>query len=237
MVCKECVDVGFTWDGEPVGKEVDLNGIKAYVAMPAKETNKAVILASDVFGYDKKNPRLYADRLAEAGFLAVLPDLIKGDPMTNFAEKDAWLARHPFDEVESMLTSVLEAVAKDHGATSFGVVGFCWGGHFAAKLAATDNVKAVVINHGSMLKQEHIDALKQPALFNCNENDPQIPDEFRARIWETLKAKDNGSAVNLFLGKGVTHGFSLRGDDKDPVVSQAAKAAFVAGADFFSHYL
>lgn len=46
MVCKECVDIGFTWDGEPTGKEVDLNGIKAYVAMPAKETHKAVILAS-----------------------------------------------------------------------------------------------------------------------------------------------------------------------------------------------
>ena len=76
-----------------------------------------------------------------------------------------------------------------------------WGGRFAILLGATDKVKAVVVNHGSFVKQEDIDAIKVPLLLNAADNDRQISREMLAQFQGVLECKkDVPSDVKVLTG-------------------------------------
>ena len=76
-----------------------------------------------------------------------------------------------------------------------------WGGRFAVLLGATDKVKAVVMNHGSFVIQEHIEAIKVPLLINGADNDRQISREMLAQFQGVLDCKkDVPSDVKVLPG-------------------------------------
>ena len=64
-----------------------------------------------------------------------------------------------------------------------------WGGRFAVLLGATDKVKAVVMNHGSFVIQENIEAIKVPLLINGADKDRQISREMLAQFQGVLDCK------------------------------------------------
>lgn len=58
-----------------------LKRVRAVAQGPAP--NKAVIIFTDVFGLGPPNAQLMADKYAEAGFLAAVPDLFGGAPINH----------------------------------------------------------------------------------------------------------------------------------------------------------
>lgn len=67
----------FTWGGTPTGKEVELAGIKSYVAGDNKDV--AVLLIHDLFGWRYPNVRLLADHYArEIDATVYVPDFFGG---------------------------------------------------------------------------------------------------------------------------------------------------------------
>ena len=63
--------------------------------------------------------------------------------------------------------------------------------HFCGLCAASSTVKASVVNHCSLLpyNKEVLDQIAQPVLFQCSDNDAQVPAELRHQIEEKLSQK------------------------------------------------
>eukprot|EP00775_Hariotina_reticulata_P009316 gene9317-9481_t len=60
--------------GQDIVLEADGKSIPAYITKPDKPNGAAVILATDVFGYQLVNARLIADTFAANGYLCVVPN-------------------------------------------------------------------------------------------------------------------------------------------------------------------
>ncbi|CEP02293.1 Dienelactone hydrolase domain-containing protein [Plasmodiophora brassicae] len=75
--------------GTPTGSVLAIGGISCYVAcrsvtvegdrITSCSANRAVVIATDIFGYKLSNGRLLADQFATAGYVAVVPDLFNGN--------------------------------------------------------------------------------------------------------------------------------------------------------------
>lgn len=70
----DCCLKGFRWNGTPRGQEVILAGINCY--RTGTESNVAILLIHDLFGWTFTNTRILADHLAEeVGATVFVPDL------------------------------------------------------------------------------------------------------------------------------------------------------------------
>lgn len=137
----------------PVG-DTDL---PAYLALPPVGTGPwpAAVVVHDAFGLTD-HTREHADRLAAAGYLAVVPDLYgRGSAVRcvrqTFRELGARRGR-AFDDLEAVRTW---AASRPDTTGKVGVIGFCMGGGFA--LALVDRgFDAAAPNYGTV--PEDLDA-------------------------------------------------------------------------------
>ncbi|XP_037415777.1 endo-1,3;1,4-beta-D-glucanase-like [Triticum dicoccoides] len=110
----------------------DLGSLPAYVT-GSRSSTRAIVLASDYFGFQAPKLRKIADQVADDGYLVVVPDLLHGDPFrdeANISFQD-WLKTHsPVEAAEK--TKVLIAALKKQGVSEVGVGGYCWGGSCGA---------------------------------------------------------------------------------------------------------
>ncbi|KAJ6989214.1 hypothetical protein NC653_021947 [Populus alba x Populus x berolinensis] len=73
-----------------------VGGLDSYVS-GSPDSKLAILLVSDVYGYEAPNLRKLADKIAAAGFYALVPDFFYGDPFTpDNAERpiQVWLKDH-----------------------------------------------------------------------------------------------------------------------------------------------
>jgi len=77
-----CCLSGSITDKKPKGTVEVVGGVQTYVSKPAGDfKGRAVVIATDVFGQSYANVRaLVADKFANAGFAAYVPDLFDGAP-------------------------------------------------------------------------------------------------------------------------------------------------------------
>lgn len=132
--------------------------VNCFVAYPeVKEKVPAVVVVHEIFGLAEW-PRLLADELAEAGFVAIVPDLLsgtgpKGGGTESFEGRDAVtraVRDLPQRQVTADLTAAVDYVAKLPACNGKVVVGgFCWGGGQAFQFAADSKaVKAAFVFYG-----------------------------------------------------------------------------------------
>lgn len=62
-------DLGDVFDYQPLGCEVSIEHIKAYVKKPSSQTDAAVLVIHDIFGGQLPNTRYIADLLASNGYM------------------------------------------------------------------------------------------------------------------------------------------------------------------------
>lgn len=123
--------------------------IVGYLASPPGDGPfPAVVVIHEAFGLNDDIRRI-ADRVADAGYLAIAPDLLDGGRLVCMAQAMAALQRG-----EGALRDVAEHVVDwlggrgDVAADRIGVIGFCMGGGFAYLLGLTGKVAAVAPNYG-----------------------------------------------------------------------------------------
>ena len=135
--------------------EFPSNGTTAsgYLVTPASGSGPGVLVIQEWWGLDS-GIKEWANRLGEAGFVALAPDLYHGE-LAQHDEMDK--ASHlmqslPADRAARDMSGAVDYLAK-HAAVSgrgLGVVGFCMGGMLAFLIAANrpDHVKACVPFYG-----------------------------------------------------------------------------------------
>jgi carboxymethylenebutenolidase len=135
--------------------EFSSNGdeVPGYLVLPPGGTGPGVIVIQEWWGLDS-GCKAMAERLAQGGFVALAPDLYRGqlaghDEMDKAAELMGAL---PADRAARDLSGAVDALAGHAAVTSehLGIVGFCMGGMLTFLLAANrpDRIKAAVPFYG-----------------------------------------------------------------------------------------
>ncbi|PRQ56319.1 putative alpha/Beta hydrolase [Rosa chinensis] len=140
------------------GTVIEVGGLKAYVTGPSN-SELAIILASDIYGFEAPNLRKIADKVASnAGFNVVVPDFFYGDPYNpNNTQRNMtdWLRDHGTDKGFEDAKRVIAALKKK-GVSGIGAAGFCWGGKVVAELSKGYYTEAAVLLHPSRVTLDDI---------------------------------------------------------------------------------
>jgi carboxymethylenebutenolidase len=182
-------------DGLRTGEiSFEVNGFKvpAYFAAPAGKTGLPVILViHEIFGVHEYIADT-ARRLAQAGYLAIAPELYarQGDP-AQYGEMAKLIAEVVAKVPDAQVMADLDGAvtwAGAHGgnSTQVGITGFCWGGRIAWLYNAhSPSVKASVAWYGRLVGNnteltpsqpiELCDQLHGPVLGLQGGNDSGIP--------------------------------------------------------------
>lgn len=244
MSSDACVTGHFTTQSAARGEETRIADLPSYLVRPDGKPTVAVVIVTDVFGYTLPNTRVIADRLAaEGGVLAVVPDLLEGDPLPVDRvgiDLVSWMSRHSdTPKILGQLHRVVTALKADHGVRHVVAQGYCWGGKYAI-LAGTKGscdeepnpfVDAFVAAHPSRVEvPSHIEAIATPGLFLFSETDKLFTPEVIGRVKSIVEANHFDVEIKQF--PGTNHGFAVRGDEADPVVGKAKEEALQAGIAF-----
>ena len=127
--------------------------VRGYLAQPVSGRGPGVVVVQEWWGLDH-SLEVMVDRLAEAGFVALAPDLYRGE-LAGHQEVDraAQLMQSlPPDRAARDMSGAVDFLAGHASAAGkgVGVVGFCMGGMLALHLAAQrpDKVVAAVPFYG-----------------------------------------------------------------------------------------
>ncbi|MCH80071.1 endo-13-14-beta-D-glucanase-like protein [Trifolium medium] len=133
--------------------------------------------------------RKLADKVSEAGFFVVVPDLLYGDYFDIHNpqfDRASWLEAHGTDKACED-TKPLIAALRSKGVTSIGAAGFCWG---VVKLASSsDNIQAAVILHPGSITDKEFNDVKVPIALLGAEVDTFFPLEKLKQAEELLSSK------------------------------------------------
>lgn len=199
-----------TTHGEWVYVKRGADSIRAYVAYPERKTKApAVIVIHEIFGLTEWEPTV-ADRLAKAGYVAILPDLLSSKYGRSPADADS--GRKLIGDLEpERITSDLDAVyayVNGLGAVvkdQVGTIGFCWGGEQSFRYATNNpNLKAVVVCYGPPPDSAAIKRIKAPVLGIYGENDERITGSLPE---VTARMQSAGKTYTTEVYPGTGHGF------------------------------
>jgi carboxymethylenebutenolidase len=220
--------------------------MRCYVSTPGGGgPHAAVIVIQHAGGVDDFIRRM-ADRVAEAGYVAVAPDLYhrenaktSDDPMTRMGRlRD----RHIVADVK---------VAVDHAqglpeveAERVGITGFCMGGRVTYLACASDDrFKAGVVFYGGNIMVpwgrddpapfERSERIVAPILGLFGKEDPNPNPNDVAKIDAELSRLDKQHEFHSYEGAG--HGFM--NEDRPSYREEAAKDAWTRCVGWFERYL
>ncbi|MFQ5417797.1 MAG: dienelactone hydrolase family protein [Myxococcota bacterium] len=207
-------DIRFTSDGASVA---------AYLCVPASGRGPGVLVIQEWWGLVDQI-RDVCDRLAREGFVALAPDLYRGergdDPdAAGRLMMDLEIPR-ALGDLDAAIEELLNTEAVD--GPKVGVVGFCMGGQLAlAAGCRNDRVGSVVDFYGIHPNVElDFSNLRAPVLALFAELDEFIPAESVESLSRELDASDVPTTVRTLAG--TQHAFM---NDARPDVYDAAAAA------------
>jgi carboxymethylenebutenolidase len=167
--------------------------------------------------------KLTADELAEAGYIAIAPDLLSGmgaggGGTEKFASGDAVrqaIVTLPPDQVTADLNAAADYVAKLPACNGkVAVCGFCWGGGQAFRYATNNpNIKASFVFYGTGPDNSaDIERIKVPVHGFYGGNDARV----NATIPKSTELmKQAGKTYDPVVYEGAGHGFLRAGEAPD----------------------
>ncbi|KAJ0091933.1 hypothetical protein Patl1_25473 [Pistacia atlantica] len=219
------------------GTVQEIAGLNTYVTGPS-DSKLAILLVSDIFGYEAPLFRKLADKVAAAGFLVMAPDFFYGDPVdlsNPQFDRDAWRKVHTTDKGYEDAKPVIAAL-KSKGVSAIGAAGFCWGGRVAVKLASTDYIQAAVLLHPSRITVDDINEVKIPVAILGAEIDHITPVEQVKHFGEILSSKSEiDSLVKIF--PGVSHGWTVKYKVEDESAVKSAEEAHEDMLNWFTKHV
>ncbi len=130
-----------------------LTGARGYLSIPKSGSGPGVLVVQEWWGLDSGIKEM-ADRLAAEGFVALAPDLYRGE-LAGHTEMDKagqLMNAMPFERAAADMSAAIDFLVANDAVTTdaIGVMGFCMGGMLSFFIAANrpDVVRAVVPFYG-----------------------------------------------------------------------------------------
>jgi carboxymethylenebutenolidase len=222
------------------GKSGD--SLRAYVVYPSRNSQAPVVVViHEIFGMSTW-VRAVADQLAQAGYIAVAPDLLSGQSLPGAPDSVptqaavAAVSKLAPDQVMADVDAAANwAMAQPAALKKYGVVGFCWGGGMAFRYAAhAPTLGAAVVYYGEALAPNNVPLVRAPVLGNYAGND--------ARVTSTIPPTDSAfkaqhKTFEYHIYDGAAHGFARAQGPDGSANRKAIQAAWPATIAWFRHYL
>lgn len=182
--------------------------VQAYIAFPERpDPGPAMIVIHEIFGMSDF-VRTVTHDLAEAGYVAIAPDLLTRRGGTEGADNARQVIRDlPPDSITVDLDATLDylrsldSVVEDR----IGVMGFCWGGSQTFRYVTNQpQLKAAIVCYGGAPDAEDMARIQAPVLGVYAENDARI----NASLPEVEAGMEAaGKAYDYEIYAGANHGF------------------------------
>ena len=196
--------------------------VTSFIVFPeVKDKAPAVVVIHEIFGLTDW-VRSVADQLAEAGYIAIAPDLLSGagpkgggsDSFQGETVRKAIMSLPP-DQVTADLNACVDYVAKlpaCNGKVAVG--GFCWGGAQAFRFATnSEAIKAAFVFYGTGPdKAADVGRIAAPVYGFYGGNDARVNATVPA---STELMKKAGKAYEPVTYEGTGHGFMRAGEAPD----------------------
>jgi carboxymethylenebutenolidase len=205
--------------------------VQAFVVYPeVKDKATAVLVIHEIFGLTDW-VRSVADQLAEAGYIAIAPDLLSGmgpggGGTETFADQTTVMRAIrdlPPDQITADLSATADYVAKLPAANGKVVIaGFCWGGGQSFRYATNNKaVKAAFVFYGTGPDKEgEVTRIGCPVYGFYGGNDARV-NMTVPKSQELMKAA--GKVYDPVTYDGAGHGFMRMGEQ--PNAAAANKKA------------
>jgi carboxymethylenebutenolidase len=227
------IKVGYEVVQSPAGN----GSIKGYLARPAKNGKRPVVLV--IHENRGLNPYIedVARRFALANFIAFAPDgltSVGGYPGSDEKGAAAFRTVDATKMTEDFIAAAKWLKARPDSNGKLGAVGFCFGGGMVNQLAVRlgPDLNAGVAFYGRQASVDDVPKISAPLLFNYAGNDQRI-NEGIAAYEAALTANKKVFASHMYEGK--QHGFH---NDTTPRYDEAAaKLAWTRTREWFNKYL
>ena len=205
--------------------------VSAFVVYPeVKNKATSIVVIHEIFGMSDW-VQLEADELADAGYIAIAPDLLsgmgpKGGGTSEFADGTAVgkaIRDLPADQITADLNAVADYVSKLPAANGkVAVAGFCWGGGQSFRFATNrPSLAAAFVFYGQGPESpEAIAAIKSPVYGFYAGNDARIGATV-PKTMEMMTAAKKTFEIVTYEGAG--HGFMRAGDAPPPAADADQK--------------
>ena len=195
----------------------------AYRAEPEGGAKSAIIVIQEIFGVNA-GIRRKCDRLAEAGYLAIAPDLfwrlepgVELDPdiPNEFQTALTLMGKLNQDQAVRDIEATIHTAQKLIGGKKVGCVGYCLGGRLAFMTACRTDIHASVGYYGvgidNLLGEKN--AIAHPVLLHVPTADHFVDAEAQNAMHQGL---DDHPKVTLHDYDGLDHGFATEfGERRD----------------------
>jgi carboxymethylenebutenolidase len=220
--------------------EFQANGTTApgYLAVPESGKGPGVVVLQEWWGVDDSVKRI-VDRFAEEGFVALAPDLYRGETTDQPSEAEQKMMALSMDQAEKDMRGAVDFIA-DHEAydgSGIGSVGFCLGGGLAVWSAtANDKVDAVVtyyyvLPHG----KPDFTKVQAPVQGHFGTNDDFVSVDDAKALEQELN--DAGADAKFEFYEGAGHAFANDHDRLGTYDENHAEEAWRKTVDFFKRHL
>lgn len=202
--------------------------VRLHVSSPAAPTSAGVVLLHPWWGLNE-DVVAYADRLSEAGFAVVAPDLYGGQVVAAIDEAER--LSESMDEAAAgaaALAAVENLVAMLGQSPRIGCVGFSMGAGWAVWLGGKrPDIAATALYYGTN-PGPSLARSTSPVLGHFAEIDPYEPEEAVIAFEATLKAAGRESEMHRYPG---THHWFAE-PSRPEYDAAAAELAFTRTVDF-----
>jgi len=188
-----------------------------YLATPAAGTGPGVVVIQEIFGVNAVM-RGITDRMAEAGFVALCPDIFwrqePGIQLTDQTEAEWARAFELFQGFDldlgvDDLAATIETLRGLEGCNGkVGAMGFCLGGRLAYLTATRTKADAAVGYYGVYLHEHLGETINAPLMLHVACEDEFVPKEAQAQVHAAL---DGHAKVTIHDYEGQNHAFARAG--------------------------
>lgn len=213
----------------------------AYLAVPSGGAKAAIVVIPEIFGVNA-GIRQKCDHLAEAGYLALAPDIfwrfapgveLNPDVDAELQQAFGYFGQYAPDDgvrdIEACIHAIRKGLNGNAPLDKVGCVGYCLGGRLAYMAATRTDVSASVGYYGVMIDQllGESHAIANPLMLHIPTADHFVGSEAQAAIHAAL---DSHPKVMLHDYPGLDHGFAAemgdRRDDAGAALADSRTAAF-----------
>ena len=219
---------------EWVSVKYGARSVESFVAYPqSREKAPAVVIVHDVIAMAPWVENV-ADRFAEAGYLAIAPDMLSGrsaeerQPLVSEGKTVGPARRLPLAQVAADLNALADYAKKLPACNGkVCVVGFSWGGDQAFRFATTRrDLSAAFVFYGVCPEPENIPNIQAPVWGFYAGTDTRVG----ATIPDTQRQmKAAGKFYETVTYEGASHGFMQSGARPDAPAAdkKASDAAWI----------